>query len=414
MKRTTALAACVALATGSFALTPSAQAAPKRPAIVRAGAVQPVAAGELTASFTLAQTASQKALTRSLAAKRGHGTASSFASTQPAAAHRDAVVAWAAANGFRVVHSSRFLVTVAGPSTELAAALGTSLKKAGSYTRPVTAPALPAALRGHAESVVGVDNRPVWRHHAQYGPADVRAMSHAVDSSSAAGAGVTIGTANFSGWFPTDLQSFAADPMGPYGDAPALPLAADQITEISADGTDPSVPDDTGGEGEVALDAEALLAGAPAAKQRMYFGDNTEAGSLAVWDQMVQDAVDHKLQVVSTSWGMCESAFDASPADLAAETSRIDSLVAAGVTIFAASGDSGSYDCSSWDPYNPDDNSLVDNHLDVDFPASHPSVVGVGGTSTQPGATPLTYTHKGWGPGVNTSQDASTFQGFVS
>ncbi|HUR08094.1 MAG TPA: protease pro-enzyme activation domain-containing protein [Nonomuraea sp.] len=411
MKRPTALGACLAMAAGSFALTPSAQAAVKQPGIVRApGAVRAPAASELTASFTLAQTASQKALTRSLAGKRSQGTSTSFAGTQPAAAHRDAVVAWAQSNGFRVVHSSRFLVTVAGPAADLADALGTSLKQAKGYTRSVTPPVVPAALGSHAESVIGVDNRPVFRHHAVYGPADVRAMSNNAVQNSSAGAGVTVGTTNFSGWTRSDLDTFASDPMGPYGAAPALQIAPGQIEEVSVGGANPAVPDGSGGEQEVALDAEAVLAAAPAAKQRLYFGENTGAGSLAIWDKMAADAAAGTLQVVSTSWGVCEAVFTAS--ELNAETSRIDTLIAAGATVFAASGDYGSYDCSYWDPAFPDDSSMVDNTLEVDFPASHPRVVGVGGTSTQPGTTPLTYTHRGWGPGVDTNPDPTTFQGF--
>lgn len=407
MKRFVALGACVGLAASSFALMPSALAAPKQPGIVGAGgSAKPAADGELTASFTLAQTAAQKSLTRDLAGKRSHGTSASFASTQPAVSHRDAVLSWAARNAFRVVHSSRFLVTVAGPSTELAAALGTSLKSAKGYTVPVAAPAVPADLASHAESVVGLDNRPRYRHHLEYGPADVRAMSNNVVQSSAAGAGVTVGIANFSGWSSSDLTSFASAPMGPYGNAPALSLAPGQITEVSVDGTNPALPDGLGGDGEVALDAEAVLAAAPAAKQRLYFGDNTEAGSLAIWDKMATDAQAGLLQVVSTSWGGCESTYNSFPAALNAEVNRIDTLIAAGVTVFAASGDSGAYDCSY--------EGAVNNTTDVDFPASEPRVVGVGGTSTQ-ASGPLSYSHQGWGPAtVNTSPNASTFQGYGS
>ncbi|MCW2543628.1 MAG: hypothetical protein JWM40_1180, partial [Frankiales bacterium] len=408
MKRISAVVVSAGLVAASFAMTPAASAAPKGPAIAReSDGVRGVVAGELSASFTLAQTTAQRSLTKSLGSQRsGNGRAASFAKTQPATAHRHAVVQWATAQGFRVLHSSRFLVSVAGPSSALAAALGTTVHRVGSYTESISAPVVPAELAGHVSGVVGLDNRPVFRQHsASFGPADVRAMSNNVVRNSTAGAGVTVGSVNFAPWVKSDLTDWAADPEADGDPAKALTVAPGQITEVPVsgfntvgDGTDP-------GSGEVDLDAEALLGAAPAAKQRMYFGDNSDAGSLAIWDKMATDAAQGLLQVATTSWGGCESMFTANELD--AEATAINNLVAAGVTLFAASGDAGAYDCSVDDP----DGTGVDNSLAVDFPASNPNVVGVGGTSTQPGATPLTYTHEAWGPVVVDTTPDSTYQG---
>src|SRR5207237_4330781 len=77
---------------------------------------------------------------------------------------------------------------------------------------------------------------------------------------------------------------------------------------------------------------------------------------------------DNKAQVVSTSWGLCETSSGVP------ELQTLDTIfkqgAAQGISFFAASGDSGAYDCS-------------DTNLAVDSPASDPYVTGVGGTNLQ-------------------------------
>jgi hypothetical protein len=410
MKRLTALGSCIGLAAGSFALMPSAvAAAPTSAAIVhQASAVGPAGAGELTVSFPLAQTAAQRELTRTLAGQRSsHGRAASFAQSQPSAAHRDAVQQWAAAHGFRVVHSSRFLVSVSGPSAALAAALGTTVKRQGRYTVPASAPVVPAELAQHAATAVGLDDRPRYRHHsAPYGPSDVRTIGNHPVRDATAGAGVTVGTVNFAPWVKSDLDAWAADPEADQDDSKTISIAPGQITEVPLGGFDTVGDGMDPASGEVDLDAEAILGAAPAAKQRLYFADNTTAGSLAIWDEMASDAAQGRLHVASTSWGACEPSIPTS--ELNAEVAAINTLVAAGVTLFAASGDAGAYDCSVNDP----DGFGVDNSLAVDFPASSPNVVAVGGTSTdQPDELSDVYTHVAWGPAVNDTTPSAFYQG---
>ncbi|HUR05104.1 MAG TPA: protease pro-enzyme activation domain-containing protein [Nonomuraea sp.] len=389
MKRTTALGACLALAAGSFALTPSAEAAPKQPGIVRAhSAIKPMGAKETSVSLTLVQSASQKATMRALARKKGSDR-TAFASTQPAAAHRDAVLSWASSHGFRVMHASRFLVTVVGESIRLAAAFGTTVKQANGYTVRTSEPVVPGELTSHVESAVGLDNRPVRRHHAAFGPSQVRAMGQTPVRDSSAGTGVTVGTVNYSGWYPSDLTSYAADPEADGDSTKALSLAPGQVTEVPVGAANPAIVDASGGNVEVALDSEAILAVAPGAKQRLYFAQNEDPQStVMMYDRMAADAAQGLLQVVSISWGTCEAYLGST---LGPETQAIDRLIAAGVTVFAASGDAGAYDCG-YDEYG-----VLNTSRAVDFPASHPNVVGVGGTTTASGLTPGTFDHVAWG-----------------
>lgn len=387
MKRITAASACAGMIATSLALAPAALAAPKGPAIVHQDSgVRPASAGELTVSFTLAKSAAQKRLTASLATGRVHQRRSAaFAQTAPAAVHRDAVLAWAKANGFRVLHASRFLVSVAGPARALATDLGTSLRSAHGYTLATSPLVVPAELAAHVSSAVGLDNRPVFKRHSRdFGPADVREMSNNPVRSSSAGAGVTVGTVNFSGWTSSDLTQWASDPDADPNTSDAISVAPGQITEVPIGGFNTVGTGLDPAEGEVDLDAQAILGAAPGAKQRLYFGENSDAGALAIWDQMVQDAGQGLLQVASTSWGGCEPDLGSS---VAAESQAIENLVAAGVTVFAASGDDGANDCG-------------DSRVTVDFPASDPLVVAVGGTTTSSSAPGSPYQQCAWGPGA--------------
>ena len=69
---------------------------------------------------------------------------------------------------------------------------------------------------------------------------------------------------------------------------------------------------------------------------------------------------------MSTSWGHCESVL--SGGEASAIRTQVQRMVAAGATISASSGDNGDDDCGNSTQH-------------VDFPASVPEVVAVGGTS---------------------------------
>ena len=141
----------------------------------------------------------------------------------------------------------------------------------------------------------------------------------------------------FTGWDPTDLAAYAA--------AAGTPLAAaGQILTVAVDNpANPLLPDGTGDDFEVAMDAQAILAAAPAAKQRMYFAEQRRTAD--VFDQMATDGQARLLQVASTGSGGCASR--TSPAWYRdAVGQAVDRMLAAGVTLYAAAGDAGMYDCS--------------------------------------------------------------------
>ena len=140
-------------------------------------------------------------------------------------------------------------------------------------------------------------------------------------------------------------------------------------------------PSDPNGTVEAEIDIQEVATQAPGASILSYEAPNTGAGEYDLYHRIVSQ---DRAQVVSTSWGDCES-------DVAASGNFIDALAtlfkqaaAQGQTVFAASGDTGSeacYDGSS---------SASSQALDVDHPASDPFVTAVGGTAlVKPGHDPV-------------------------
>ncbi|KVZ17598.1 protease pro-enzyme activation domain-containing protein [Burkholderia stagnalis] len=123
---------------------------------------------------------------------------------------------------------------------------------------------------------------------------------------------------------------------------------------------DPSGPD-----GEVALDIEIAGAIAPAATIAVYFAPNSDAGFIQAVNAAVNDTK-HRPSVISISWGGPEAIWQAQSAQ--AFNRVLQAAAAQGITVCAASGDSGSGD------------GLQDGAEHVDFPASSPYVLGCGGT----------------------------------
>lgn len=159
------------------------------------------------------------------------------------------------------------------------------------------------------------------------------------------GTGVTVGIIELGGGYNA-------------ADLAAMGLKAN-VTVVGVDGASSKSDGANGADGEVMLDVEVVAAVAPGAKQRVYFAPNTDQGFL---DAIVQAAAE--CDYVSISWGGPESSW--SKSTVAAYSKAFAAARAKGVTVFAASGDSGSTDGTR---------SNV-----TDYPASDPSVIGCGGT----------------------------------
>jgi kumamolisin len=152
------------------------------------------------------------------------------------------------------------------------------------------------------------------------------------------------------GFTQADLTAYFGGLGLPVPDVTARPVAGGSSSPDGPDGAD----------GEVLLDIEVAGAVAPGAAFSVYFAPNTDGGFAAAIRQAVADRAD----AISISWGGPESSW--SPASVKAMEAALASAKAAGVVVFAASGDSGSSDSG--------------RGRNVDYPASSPSVCGCGGT----------------------------------
>jgi kumamolisin len=156
------------------------------------------------------------------------------------------------------------------------------------------------------------------------------------------------------GWTQADVTQFFANAK----------LPVPNVTDVSVDGTENKKCDPkNGADGEVALDiqvagaAYAVATGGQPANIRVYWSQDIAKAIVAA----TADGCD----VCSISWGADEASWGATAGD-ALEQAAI-AATAAGMIVFAASGDNDSSDGGPT-PAN------------VDLPASAPHVIGCGGT----------------------------------
>ena len=122
--------------------------------------------------------------------------------------------------------------------------------------------------------------------------------------------------------------------------------------------------DSNGPDGEVVLDIEVAGAIAPQARIVVYFAPNTDAGFLDAVTTAIHDA-SNKPSVISISWGGPETSW--TKQSMTAFDQAFQDAATLGITVFVASGDSGSSD------------GVDDGKNHVDFPASSPFALACGG-----------------------------------
>ncbi|HVX68258.1 MAG TPA: S53 family peptidase [Mycobacteriales bacterium] len=321
-----------------------------------------------------------------------------LATVLPTPAAHETVRSVLRADGFTIGHQTAWTIEASAPASIVQAVFGsTSTLGAQPRNRAAlpTPPALPAQLAGVAAAVLtDTGSAPLFDTHAVLDGADFRNAYGAPRRSPSEGVGkngpLTIASLQFTPWNQVDLSDYAAQPAV---NIKPDPIASGQYKQFGVAGstatptTTPPTPTPELGE-EVDLDQEALLSAAPHAKQRAYFDTNSSNGYVQALSQVLADVTqgqgksadggDPHIVALTTSWGACEDDFSLSfrgDTQQAVET-LLQSLNAAGVTIFAASGDDGVYDCGHG----------TSNKIAVDYPASSPWAVAVGGTKlTAPG-----------------------------
>jgi len=335
----------------------------------------------------------------------------------PTPGDETAVAAYLRAHGLRIARAypDRLLLDVTGTARDAAAAFGTPLvsyrgRDRRLYYANTAPPRLPAALAPLVSTVVGLRDdaalsyrgpRPLARvstprrspsapprntslpppPQGLLTPAQIQSAYNVTPVYSSVftsttglsvtvpitGAGETIALYELSPFDPADIAAYDAA----FGLTTPLPINVP--VDGGADGTQGEP-----GATEAALDIELTQAIAPGARILVYSGagpplnsaDNTSADD--IYAHIVND---NRAQVISTSWGQCEDfQRQDNPPDLALLHALFAQATAQGMTVLAASGDNGMYACVKAD------GAADTTRRSVDYPASDPYVVAVGGT----------------------------------
>ncbi|HZZ09595.1 MAG TPA: S53 family peptidase [Paraburkholderia sp.] len=285
------------------------------------------------------------------------------------------VKTFAAAHGLTVVRDdpAARMVLLGGTVEQFQQAFSVKLEQyehhtAGQFRGRTGTVSVPDDLHGAVEAVLGLDNRPQAHPHFRirppFRPAKVHQASFTPPQLASLygfpqgdGGGQCVGIIELGGGYNTsDLKSYFA----------SLGVAAPTVKSIGVDqGRNDPTGDPNGPDGEVTLDVEIVGAIAPGATIAVYFTTNSDAGFIDAVSRAVHDTT-NKPSVVSISWGGPESNWTSQ--SMNAFNSVLQSAAALGVTVCAASGDSGSSDGSG-------------SGDQVDFPASSPYVLACGGTN---------------------------------
>ena len=296
----------------------------------------------------------------------------------PTAEDYAAVAEFARAHGLQVtaVHPNRTILEVAGPVQTVEETFGVNLGRYQStagrqFYAPDAEPSVPAALFGRVSGVLGLDSastrHPLYRvrRHALVplatsaltGPAGGLAptgitTAYNLNTVKETGSGQTLGLFELDGYTSGDITA--------YEDQFGLPHVLLQNILVGGFNGKPTA---TEGPLEVTLDIDMQAALAPnAAKILVYEAPNTDAGLIACYNKI---ASDNLAKEISTSWADYETATSAQI--VSSENKAFMQMAAQGQSIYAASGDTGSY---------ADGANLV-----VLDPGSQPYMVGVGGTT---------------------------------
>ncbi len=285
------------------------------------------------------------------------------------------------------VSSNNLLIDATGTVAQAQQAFNThiNLYQSGTHTfyANASAPSVPFALSPLVASINGLDNSvqpqprlqrltarqlvTLTRQHIRrasqnthfatpngYGPNDITGAYDAatLHNMGMLGDNQTIALYELDGYLPNDIAQYAK----------MYNLGTPNLSNVLVDGFSGNAGQNAV---EVELDIELLAAMAPHANQLVYEGPNTPQGMNDTYNKIVTD---NRAQVVSISWGLCESS--TSPGELQTLDNIFRQGAAQGMSFFAAAGDSGAYDCA-------------DTNLAVDTPADDPYVTAVGGTTLQ-------------------------------
>jgi kumamolisin len=279
--------------------------------------------------------------------------------------------------GLRLLRAdaSACLMRFRGPAAAMEAVFGVHLLRARRgdeiYRARVGVIHIPKELDGIVIGVFGLDTRPMGRRSRSptfhdvpqatagasdwFFPADLARIYNFPPGD---GTGQTIGLIEFGGaYHAPDLTQFLA--LANIATEP-------RIETVQVESPTPDDPD--AATGELMLDIEVIAGLCPAATIRIYFTNFTEQGWVEAMAAVVNDA-DQQFAAIAVCTGTTEGQLSWTSQAMCAVDDSLKAAANLGITICVASGDSGSSD------------GLLDGQAHVDFPASSPNVLAVGGTT---------------------------------
>jgi len=235
--------------------------------------------------------------------------------------------------------------------------------EAGEYHRPSRSPRLPPALRPYVEAVVGLDTRPQ------------RPRPRPMNVSGIAGGLLPNAIARLYGMSTNGQgrrQCIALIAQGGGYDRAelstafrAMNLPVPDIVDVDVDSVGNAFGQDADADKEVALDIQVAGAVAPQARIAVYFTKPGSAGLVAAVKQAIHDE-NNRPSVLAITWSDAESNWEEATRKVL--DGALYDAAKLGVTVVAAAGD---YLATG---------GQGDGLAHVDYPASHPYVLGCGGT----------------------------------
>lgn len=304
---------------------------------------------------------------------------------------------WLTQNGYRITqetsdHTSVFAVASAGTVAKtLQIDLARVTKNGITHNAARTVPSLPEEVSGKLDKIGGLQPFHTVNKH----------RSHRHPLAAGAAEAVAAGTASIGAppYLPSAIETaYQGTALGLDGSGQSIailidtfPLDADltsfwqtakvpgslaRITKINVNGGTLPTP-----EGEESLDAEWTSGIAPGANIRIYATGSLNFAALDAGLQKILDdaKTNPSLRVLSISLGLGEQ--QAPTAAIRTQNQIFLRLAALGVNVFVSSGDDGS---------NPG------NVLEVEYPASDPNVVAVGGTTLALNPNASIKSETGW------------------
>jgi len=291
-----------------------------------------------------------------------------------------AIVAWARARGLTVGEefSAHTVLPITGAVKDLEAAFGvrfTDYKGAdgNNFYNSSLPPAAPAAIAGKITSILGLNNisRPLTMARklpagatplasgsgplGAYSASDIR-TAYGIPAQSATAPAETIAVFEAGGFDPNDIATYLTA-----NNLPKRPVVVRKVNGYGGGIDDPGV------DLEAALDIDMVIGSNPDVKRVLVYEDGeADPFGVELVNSFAAIGSDNLAQTVSVSYGEDEALQD--PADIQAENTELQQLVAQGIAVFVSAGDHGAY-------------GDLGQGLNVADPSSQPLVTAVGGTT---------------------------------